>query len=123
MIIKNAIIESTTLDIGDRDLLQGWLHLDYGGLHQGFGGSALYLPESYKHHKDAMRANYAGHWLYRVMKIADVGEWKQLPGKTIRVKLDKDGLGSNIIAIGHIINDDWFNPEEDFSKMKAELMT
>lgn len=122
MIVKNAIIESTTLDMGDRGLLTAWLHLDYGGLHQGFGGSALYLPKSYKHHNESCQLNFAGHWLFRVLEIAGVESWDKLKGKSIRVQLDKDGLGGNIQAIGHIINDDWFNPEDDFKNMKNLLI-
>lgn len=109
--IKNAIITSVSLDFGGRDLLTSYVHLDYGGLHQGFGGYALYLPKSYSHHS---LLSHAGHFIYRCMQIAGVESWKDMAGKAVRVKLDKDGLGGNIIAIGHIIKDDWFNPSEDF---------
>lgn len=112
--IKNAIIESVSLDTGDRDLLTGWLHLNYGGSGQGFGGVALYLPKSYRHHGGK---NYAGHWIYRVLRIADVESWDKLKGKTIRVQLSSDGFDGRIIAIGHIVKDDWFNPEEEFKSL------
>ena len=36
--IRNAIITSVSLDDADRGMLTGWLHLDYGGSGQGFGG-------------------------------------------------------------------------------------
>lgn len=114
--IRNAVIQSVTLDTGDRGLLTAWLHLDYGGSGQGFGGFALYLPKNFKHH--SIQGDHAGHFIYRCMQIADVTEWNKMKGKTIRVKLDKPGLGGLIKAIGHIINDDWFNPSEDFEKMK-----
>lgn len=107
MEIKNAIITSTSLDMGDRGLLTGWIHLDYGGSGQGFGGYALYLPKSFKNHSIN---SCAGHWIFRVMEIAGVEKWDQLPGKSVRVKIDK-GL---IKSIGHIIKDDWFTPSEDF---------
>lgn len=112
MIIKNAIIESVSIDDGDRGLLTAWLTLDYGGSCQGFGGFSLYLPKDYKHH--TMQVNYAGHFIYRCLQIAGVSSWDKLKGKTIRVKSDKEGLGGKIIAIGHIVKDDWFNPSEDF---------
>jgi hypothetical protein len=113
-VIKNAIIESTTLDDGDRGLLTAWLHLDYGGTCQGFGGHALYVPKSYTHHGGK---NYAGHWIYRCMQVAGVSSWDKLKGKTIRVKLTSDNLGGKIIAIGHIVKDDWFNPEIEFKEL------
>jgi len=116
MEIKNAIIESVVLDISDRNLLTAWLTLDYGGgLHQGFGGHVLYLPKSFKHHGDF---GYAGHFIFRCLEVAGVESWDKLKGKTIRVKSDKEGLGGKIIAIGHIVNDDWFDPSEDFKKIR-----
>lgn len=105
---KNAVIKSARIDTGDRGLLTAWLDLDYGGSGQGFGGYALYLPKSFSHH--AM-LSHAGHFLFRVMEIAGVDRWDQLAGKTIRVRARRTGVE----AIGHIVNDDWFCPRDDFS--------
>lgn len=106
--IKNAIIESATLEICDRGFLTANLTLDYGVTGQCFGGYALYLPESFFNHK--LDSGVAGHFIFRVMKIAGVDKWDQLVGKTIRAKASY----SKVHAIGHIIKDDWFNPSEDF---------
>lgn len=111
MIIKNAVIESVSIDMGERGLLTSWLTLNYGDSGQGFGGYALYLPKSYKHHA---LMSHAGHFIFRCMEVAGVESWDEMQGKTIRVKLDSDGLGGRAIAIGHIVKDDWFNPSEDF---------
>lgn len=111
MYIRNAVIDSVSLDMGDRGLLTAWLFLDYGGSSQGFGGFALYLPKSYAHHT---LESPAGHFIFRCMEVAGVEKWQDLEGKTIRVQLDKDGLGGTIQAIGHIVKDDWFNPSKDF---------
>lgn len=113
--IRNAIIESTSLTIAERDLLDAWLHLDYGGSGQGFGGYALYLPESYRNHTKA--GDFAGHFIYRVLKIAGADEWSKLKGRTIRVRADH----GQIHAIGHIVKDDWFVPAEDFQKIRDAL--
>lgn len=113
MHIQNAVIEDVSLDMGGRGLLTAWLYLDYGGVSQGFGGYALYLPKSYSNHQ---MLSHAGHFIYRCLQVAGVERWQDLKGKTIRVKSDKEGLGSRILAIGHIIKDDWFNPSEDFKQ-------
>jgi hypothetical protein len=105
--IKNAVIKRATITSDDHGLLTAWLHLDYGGSGQAFGGYGLYLPKSFRHHK---LQSAAGHFIWRAMEIADVSEWGQLTGRTIRVKHER----SKIHAIGHIVKDDWFDPAEDF---------
>ena len=105
--IKNAIIESVVLEKGDRGVLQCWLHLSYGCSGQGFGGYALSLPKSCTHHE---MKSFAGHFIFRCMEIADVEDWSKMKGKSIRVKLDR----CSIKSIGHIINEDWFEPSLDF---------
>lgn len=118
--IQNAIIKSTDLSKADHNVLSAWLHLEFDSGGQGFGGHALYLPKNFDHHKDG--GNYAGHWLFRVMEIAGVDHWKDLPGKAIRVKYEVQGqsiLGATIKAIGHITKNDWFDPELEFEALKS----
>jgi hypothetical protein len=119
---QNAIIKSADITNEDHGLLSAWIFLEYESGGQGFGGCALYLPKGFKHHNDG--ANYAGHWIFRVMEIAGVGHWKDLPGKTIRVRHDVKGesiLGATIHSIGHIVKDDWFHPESEFEQLKPKL--
>lgn len=113
MEIKNAIIKSAVIDTGDRCLLTAWLHLDYGGSGQGFGGYALYLPKSYTHHN---LESVAGHFIFRCMEIAEVESWDKLVGKTIRVKADH----GKVYEIGHIVKNDWFNPSKDFEAVGSD---
>jgi hypothetical protein len=111
MEIKNAIIESVTISKAERNLLDAWLFLDYGGIGQGFGGYALYLPKGFLNHTNT--GDFAGHFIFRCMEIAGVDKWEQMKGRTIRVKADQ----GKVHAIGHIVKDDWFNPTEDFKRM------
>lgn len=112
-IIQNAIIESVSLNFSDHGILSGWLNLNFGGVHQGFGGYALYLPKSSKYH--SINSN-CGHFIFRCLQIAGVTDWSKIVGKAIRVHCSSKGLDSDILGIGHIINDDWFYPREDFKK-------
>ena len=114
---QNAVIESARITNDDHGLLSAWLSLDYGGSGQGFGGYALYLPADFTHH-DPGGPNYAGHFIWRVMEIAGVSEWGQLKGKTIRVRCEH----SKVHAIGHIVKNDWFEPEKDFAAMKQKAL-
>jgi hypothetical protein len=117
-VIKNAVIESATITSDDHGLLSAWLQLNYGGSGQGFGGFALYLPKSFKHHT---LLSPAGHYIWRVMEVAEVTEWSKLPGKTIRVKTDSErDFGGRIVAVGHIVKDDWFDPEKDFEAAREK---
>lgn len=111
--VKNAIIESATITSDDHGCLSAWVYLDYGGSGQGFGGYALYLPKSWKHHQK--NTGYAGHFIWRVMEVAGVTKWENLKGKTVRVRASM----SSIEAIGHIVKDDWFCPSDDF-KVEGE---
>jgi hypothetical protein len=110
-IIENAIIKSVSLSDEDRGLLSGWVYLEYNSGGQGFGGYALYLPKSYAHHNVL---SHAGHWIWRVMQVAGVGNWNDVPGKTVRVRHTWD----TVEAIGHITKDDWFDPKKEFSAGK-----
>jgi len=113
VVVCNAVIKSAVITADDHGLLSAWLMLDYGGSGQGFGGYSLYLPKSFTHHE---LLSPAGHFIWRCMEIAGVTKWDYMTGKTIRVR--KNGNFGIIAAIGHIINDDWFCPKEDFKALE-----
>lgn len=113
--IRNAVIKSAIISSADYGALTAWLQLDYGDSQQGFGGYSLYLPKGFRHHK---LDTPAGHFIWRCMELADVTSWDKLPGKTVRVKLDRDGLAGKIEGIGHIVKEDWFFPDKE---LKNEL--
>lgn len=112
--IKNAVIESARFDT-ERGL-SAWLYLFYGkGGGQGFGGHLLYAPKGWRAHNTL--GDFTGHWIYRVFQIAEVDDWSKLKGRTIRVK-SNDGC---IKAIGHIVNDDWFDPAKEFEELRNSI--
>lgn len=113
---KNAVIESATIANDDHGLLTAWVHLNYGGSGQSFGGYVLYLPNDFFHH-DSGGPNYAGHFIWRVMEVAGVSEWGKLAGKTVRVRCEH----SKVHAIGHIVKDVWFDPSKEFAVFKAKF--
>lgn len=110
---KNAIITSSEIMNADRSILEACLYLDYEVFGQGFGGYALYLPKSYNQHE---LKSVAGHFIWRVMEVADVKKWSELAGKAIRVKASP----FKVHAIGHIIKDDWFCPSDDFKSLLTQ---
>jgi len=107
---KNAIITSVRITSEDHGQLSAWIILDYGGSGQGFGGYPLYWPKDSTNHN---LLSTAGHFISRVMEIAGVENWNNLPGKAIRV----NGDCCTIKSIGHITKNDWFTPSEDFKNV------
>lgn len=106
--IKNAIITSANLLVSDHvGCLTVSIAFDYGGSGQGFGGFALYLPPGFKHHK---MLSHCGHFVYRMLEVAGVDDWSKLVGRTVRV----DASWDQVHRVGHIVKDDWFDPEADF---------
>lgn len=112
-IVQNGIITGTRLGFGENGFLDCWLQIEFDGTGQSFGGWALYLPKSWQHHTVE---SVGGHYLYRVMEIAGVTEWKDVVGRSIRTR----GTHSKISAIGHIVKNDWFCPEDDFSVLRLK---
>lgn len=100
---RNAVIEKVGIGFERGCFLTAWVNLDYGGVHQAFGGYCLRNIE-----KPVEGENYAGVFISRVMQIAGVDSWEEMVGKTIRVKCEYDRIHS----IGHIIKDDWFDPKD-----------
>lgn len=105
---ENARIKGVSLGIEDHDILTAFLHLDFGSGSQGFGGYAL----------DASGANYCAAFIRGVLDVVGAREWSDLPETIIRVRHDDaPGCARTIKAIGHAIDDRWFDPSEVLSKM------
>jgi hypothetical protein len=108
---RNARIKSVSLGVEDHGILTAFLHLDYGGSSQGFGGYCL----------DAKGANYCAAFIRGCLDTLGLEEWSRLPGTVIRVRGgDGPGLGTTIEAIGHAIDDRWFYPKRVLEKLEQE---
>ena len=94
---KNAKIASTMLGKEGHGIMTCMIDLDYGGVHQGFGGYEFSGENS-----------FAMGFIKAVLKIAGVSRWEDLPGKYIRAKTEP----GHIHSIGHITKDEWFAPEK-----------
>ena len=102
MEIKNAKIESAMLGYEGHGILTIQITVDYGdGGCQGFGGYSLGGG------KNSSGAALHKH-LTGVLNAVGAKEWDELKGMHIRVKLE-DG---KLVAIGHILEDKWFNPNK-----------
>jgi hypothetical protein len=109
MEISNAKIESTMLGFEDHGIFTCLLYLDYGGSSQGFGQHCL----ASEHPKDKATYpfNYGANYIMGILKAVGVEKWEDLEGKYVRVKRE-DGWNGKIVAIGHIVEDNWFNPDD-----------
>jgi len=110
--IKNAKITSADICFEDHGFLTIYIGLDYGGSGQSFGGYALGGQKGLKAREQ--NVNACGMFITRVLEVAGVHRWDQLVGKTVRADCD----WGKIHRIGHILDDDWFNPVETFEALK-----
>ncbi len=118
MLIRNARIEYAKITVADHGILDIWLGLDYGGLHQGFGGWSLgYRNDTRDRH--AAQGNYAGEFITRVLQITDVDTWDCVVGRTIRAVAETDKFNASVIGIGHVIKDEWWSPRHTFARWEA----
>jgi len=117
--IENARIESTSISNADHGVLTAWVHLNGSGWGCGFGGYRL------DSHNKALDRLFGIVWgfmfLMRVMETVGVSKWEDLPGKYVRVRTQ--GLGGGIAAIGHLIEDKWFEPKTDELLKKLEVLS
>jgi hypothetical protein len=105
---KNAKIKSTYLGIEDHGIFTAYLDLDYGGSGQGFGGMSLDGPPGDGGEGNRIGSAYGAEFIMRVLRTLEVGSWEKLPGTHCRA-LSSWG---KVHSIGHILKDQWFNPED-----------
>lgn len=114
--IKNAKITSTTLGTEDHGIVSMFVHLDYSGSGQGFGGFCLDTPIEDASGKFLRREGTAWgmEFIMRVLATVGVERWEQLPGKYVRA----DAEWGTVHRIGHITEDKWFDPKVDLAHLE-----
>lgn len=118
----NARIESASMTL-DRDIfLCGWIHVERAdGFHQGFGGFVLGGTPDCNAGRNEQQGNLAAAWLVGIMRAAGVTDYAKAVGKIVRIRVDKEGFGGKIVAIGHALKDDrWFTPKEALAALAQE---
>lgn len=105
MYITNAKISSTMLGIEDHGIMTFSLGMTMDGCGQGFGGYALDGKAGKVGHSKSIQA------IRKILETVDVMKWEDLEGKLVRIRKDSEFSGP-IRAIGHIIEDRWFDIAE-----------
>ena len=103
MILENAQIESTALEIEDHGIFTFMIHVDYGNSAQGIGGYALdghdeNLPYRPGHIKSIP-------FIRGFMEVVGVYKWEDLKGKYLRVIKEDDSFNAKVIGIQNITSD------------------
>lgn len=100
--IENGLIDSAFLGWEDHGCFACSIGIEFGCVHQAFG--------VYQLGNRTGGDDYGITFLAKLMNAVGVNEWSKLKGTHVRVKRDKHG--DLIRAIGHIIEDKWFEPRE-----------
>ena len=108
-VIYNARIESARLSLDRGVFLCAWLYMDFDMGTQGFGGNVLFNTSKKDRPQDDNA--FAARYITGVMEAVGVEEWGELAGKYCRIERKND-WNSPILAVGHIVKDKWFRPDD-----------
>lgn len=98
MKVENAEIKETHFGPHpDKGIMTFMLTLDFGGATQGFGNYSL--------------TNTPCGKIKQLLNVLQVPNWESLKGTLVRTQSE----GSQIVALGHIVKDQWFNIEDELN--------
>ena len=113
--IYNAKVNSTSLGYEDHGILTAFVHLDYSGSSQGFGGYSLDSPSIDREvSRNRLPHLACGHFIMGVLRVTKASDWESVKGCVVRARVE-DGF---VCALGHFMDDDWFCPKEEFKGYK-----
>lgn len=110
--IENVRISDAEVFIEDHDILTAFVNLEGSGWGVGFGGYAL--DEHDRETKGRAHNGACGLFIRRVLEVVGVRNWSDLKGQNVRA--DMEGPGGRCLGIGHIYEDRWFYPTEEFKR-------
>lgn len=121
----NALVTRAALRYNRENDLTCWVSLNVGSLAQdtvGFGGFS-FANKNEPLEDTAERPNFLAHFINRVLQIADAANLKHIEGRTVRIRyVEKEDGRVHVIAIGHPIEDKWFDAQAELKAMDAYLM-
>lgn len=115
---KNVEITDVTLSMSG-GYLRFYVFLEGNGFKGNYGGYVI--GHGFLGSKEFSAENgYGLVAMMNIMNVVGVENWEDLKGKYCRVKIE-NGCGDTVKAIGHIINDQWFDMREFFKKCKEGI--
>ena len=103
--IVNAKIIDTMLGFEDHNIFTFMLTFEMDGTGQGYGGYALDKWDEIRHKRIGSKLGTEA--VMRILKTVGVDKWERLKGQYVRLQYGDQGSGK-IVAVGHIIKDQWF---------------
>lgn len=95
--IENARIERVRLYLCDHGSWTSTLMLAGSGWGQGYGGWRLH------------DGPWMGLWVRGVCEMLGVDDWSKVQGSVVRIRRRGFAAGTEILAIGHLIDERWFD--------------
>lgn len=120
-LIENGTIRSAEIRFSRGFILDCNIEIGFRVGVQVFGGYVLggnpfdAISKCAEHHR---QGNYAADFIGGVMSVAGVNQFSELKGKVIRVKRHDEG--GAIVAIGHAVEDRWYNPQKRFRLISGD---
>lgn len=106
--ITNALIEKADIIYEDHGIWCDDIRFSGASWCQGFGGFGLAKKND--------PLDYTGWFMRRVMGTLNVSKWSSVQGSHCRIKRS----GGDIIAIGHLLEDRWFDPRVEFKAIVSK---
>lgn len=104
----NAKIDHTRLGFEDHGIFTFLIYLEYGVSGQGAGMWSL-----------DQKTGQGMQIIPKILKALEIDNWEDLKGSIIRVKRE-DKLNGKVIALGHIIKDQWVDFDVEFKRIMEE---
>ncbi len=105
------------LGIEDHGIMTFMIHISFGGTGQGFGGFALDRPPIKQGYTSPrLPTAYGMGVVMHLLRVFDVDRWEKVQGLYCRVRRKDGSWNSTLQAIGHIVQDRWFDPEKYYTE-------